>query len=89
MDKLTGRVRYRTGWFGRIVPQVEVVVRQRNRHLPLPGSGKPSSHDVFQWRDARASDVLALMIPWDRPLPGGFQTETFRERPIHGDPPRD
>lgn len=57
--QLSGRVGYRRGLFGRLVPQVEV---WRVMHSPIPPRPgveyKPQLRAV--WRDAVASDVLAL-----------------------------
>lgn len=45
---LTGKTRYRTGWFGKLILQVEV-------------RGK---HSMFYWRDAKVEDLsLLLNIP--------------------------
>lgn len=49
---LTGKTRYRTGWFGRLILQVE---EQIGRTDPMT-----CETDYFpRWRDAKAEDLLS------------------------------
>ena len=50
---LTGRVRVRTGWLGRLVLQVEVATEWR-RGFQVDGEPYDVSH---AWRDARLEDL--------------------------------
>lgn len=47
---LTGRTRYREGWFGRLILQVEVDVTGS----PLVSQMEPGRYAI--WRDAKAPD---------------------------------
>lgn len=68
MSRLTGRTRYRVGWFGRLVLQVEQIRYWQDDHGHVPSKS---------WRDARAADLLdtslqPLPFPGRRqPAPGG------------------
>jgi len=55
MDRLTGRIRLRIGWFGRLVLQVEYKTLQ-----PYPGTDGRSTDWLWtgaDWRDAKVQDV--------------------------------
>lgn len=54
-DQLTGRVRYRKGWRGRVVLQVEV-----ERRYICPFSRLVSSPRLV-WRDAKIEDMTELV----------------------------
>ena len=63
MNRLTGRTRYRSGWFGRLILQVEVLDRRYREDGDL------------LWVDARAEDfatphILAIFKPAPMPRPG-------------------
>jgi hypothetical protein len=49
---LTGRTRYRTGWFGRIVLQVEEM-----REMYRDEGDRYTMEQVPVWRDARMTDL--------------------------------
>lgn len=55
MSALTGRTRYRRGWFGRLILQVEFSQRYVR---DLNGSGYYDSGLITKWRDARVDDYL-------------------------------
>lgn len=61
---LTGRMRVRRGWFGRMVLQVQIVFRGR---LNVPGEW------VTCWRDATWEDLQEL--PWFVIGPKGLPLE--------------
>jgi hypothetical protein len=50
-NELTGRIRLRVGWFGRLIPQVEVKATSSNL-------ATPRVH--FRWRDATRRDVYVM-----------------------------
>jgi hypothetical protein len=58
--QLTGRVGYRRGLFGRLIPQVEVLKVARPLRAPPPPGVKRKPEVYAVWRDAVAADVLAL-----------------------------
>lgn len=67
---LTGATRYRNGWFGSLVLQVEetYAVGYRGR----PRINEPTHCEETRWRDAKATDLRTL--DWfdgarNRPLP--------------------
>jgi hypothetical protein len=53
---LTGRVRGRRAWFGKVLMQVEVMAEE----LSLPREGQPRSvlSRHYEWRDATLDDFL-------------------------------
>lgn len=57
-SRLTGKTRFRIGYFGRIIPQVQVEYHILKR--PAPSSKSNEYTTLLEWRDARASDVLIL-----------------------------
>lgn len=58
--QLTGRVGYRRGLFGRLIPQVEVLKVARPLRAPPPPGVKRKPEVYAVWRDAVAADVLVL-----------------------------
>jgi hypothetical protein len=67
---LTGAVRYRKGWFGRLIPQVEVRHDfYRASHMPPPNIIGKAAVEAYRrslylghkmsWRDATWQDVTA------------------------------
>ncbi len=58
--QLTGRVGYRRGLFGRLIPQVEVLKVARPLRAPPPPGVKRKPEVYAVWRDAVPADVLAL-----------------------------
>ncbi len=56
----TGRVGFRRGLFGRLIPQVEVLKPMRGGIPPRPGSGYQPAQVREVWRDAVVADVLLL-----------------------------
>lgn len=54
MASLTGRTRYRAGWFGRLILQVEVDVTGS----PWVSQMDPGLHT--KWRDARVDDLARV-----------------------------
>jgi hypothetical protein len=57
-DRITGATRYRTGWFGKLILQVE-----ENVEFYRPaGYCNPSKIISTRWRDARPSDLY--LIGW-------------------------
>ena len=58
--QLTGRVGFRRGLFGRLIPQVEVLKPMRGGIPPRPGSGYQPAQVREVWRDAVVADVLLL-----------------------------
>lgn len=58
--RVTGKVRFRRGWFGRLVPQVEEAVFP-GRMPPPPGQDhKPDLPIGYIWRDARRDELDRL-----------------------------
>lgn len=56
-DRITGQTRYREGWFGRLILQVE-----ENVTFYRPASScNPSKIVTTRWRDARASDLYLIV----------------------------
>lgn len=55
---LTGAQRYRRGWFGRLILQVEETYPQGNSSKPQPF--EPTFTICRRWRDASLADLLAL-----------------------------
>ncbi len=53
---LTGARRYRSGWFGKVILQVEV----RLERLRYPGDKGPGTIVGTEWRDARPGEVGLL-----------------------------
>jgi len=51
--RLTGRTRYRRGWFGRLILQVE-----ETGCLFDPRGGGSYSPDYTRWRDAKVDDLI-------------------------------
>lgn len=71
MSALTGRIRYRTGWFGRIIVQVEYATREP--HAGTEGRCTDWLWTGRKWRDARCQDMFdalyaRLSTPADHPL---------------------
>ena len=63
---LTGRVRPRRTWLGRVVLQVEVLFERLSDPVPpMPGElHAPEQHVIgthTEWRDARVNDELQLI----------------------------
>lgn len=54
-DKLTGRVRVRGGWFGKIVVQVEVLVPVKILRVSVGPDAM-----AHKWRDATVTDLSTL-----------------------------
>ncbi len=57
---LTGKTRYRPGWFGRLVLQVEYEYRC------IPAGARCSHSNLITqtgWRDARVSDAVSVYLP--------------------------
>lgn len=74
MTSLTGRTRYREGWFGRLILQVEET-RIRIEKVYGVLSGYDIRHPYTVWRDARAMDftrpdVRAIFRDDPIPYPG-------------------
>lgn len=59
-DRITGETRYRSGWFGKLILQVEEVYDQGYHARPQPGI--PTSFTATRWRDARPADLY--LIGW-------------------------
>ncbi|RWF44278.1 MAG: hypothetical protein EOS65_02565 [Mesorhizobium sp.] len=57
-DRITGQTRYRSGWFGKLILQVEENV---SFYRPV-SSGNPSRMVETRWRDARRGDLY--LIEW-------------------------
>lgn len=53
--KLTGRTRYRTGWRGKIILQVEYTEYYCH---DIHGSGHFDEGHTTHWRDATADDLI-------------------------------
>lgn len=50
IETCTGRLRFRPGWWGRVVAQVEVRIR--------PAAMSAEFEPYLRWRDAEATDEL-------------------------------
>lgn len=57
-DRLTGRTRYRVGWFGKLVLQVEYATREA--HPGTQGRGTDWKWTGRAWRDARCEDFTYM-----------------------------
>lgn len=67
--RTTGRLRFRRGWFGRLVPQVEVAV-YRGRCPPPPGKEHPPEEPLHHyWRDAKRCERDHLARFYFDPMP--------------------
>jgi hypothetical protein len=50
----TGRMRVRRGWFGRLVPQVEILMKHLSPwHPTAPGQRRPPDEIIGSWREWR------------------------------------
>lgn len=58
IEKLTGNIRYRRGWFGRLVLQIEV----SQPFGEYDGVGFYSTVNRILWRDAKVEDLLTLKV---------------------------
>lgn len=56
--RLTGKTRYRTTMFGKLVLQVEFTT---NHCDPIGGSGYYDEYTRNYWRDAKTTDLTLLM----------------------------
>jgi hypothetical protein len=61
MNPLTGRTRYRAGWFGRLIIQVEYATREP--HEGTEGRGTDWLWTGRCWRDARVEDISHINPP--------------------------
>ncbi len=68
MINLTGRTRYRVGWFGRLIVQVEYATRQP--HAGTEGRGTDWLWTGREWRDARCEDFTRSDVKPPMPYPG-------------------
>lgn len=67
--KPTGTIRFRRGWFNRLVPQVEVAVC-RGRVPPPPGKEPPKDEILYyKWMDADKEDRDKLLRFLYKPQP--------------------
>lgn len=57
-DRITGETRYRTGWFGKLILQVE---ENTSGYLSVGGCN-PRRVNSTRWRDAKAQDLR--LIDW-------------------------
>jgi hypothetical protein len=60
--RLTGRTRYRLGWFGKVILQVEEACITAGPGRPQPGR----DFVRYSWRDARLTDVVHADAPSER-----------------------
>ncbi|NOV15887.1 hypothetical protein E5S70_07275 [Ensifer adhaerens] len=63
---LTGRYRYRLGWFGRLVLQVEQSYRAVD-YGKRPQPGVDRTFEARRWRDATIEDIQPLEVPYKPP----------------------
>jgi hypothetical protein len=52
--KLTGEIKYRSGWFGKVILQVEIVVESQDEY-------SLATHEYNDWRDARIEDMSFII----------------------------
>jgi hypothetical protein len=80
---LTGRTRYRTGWFGWIILQVEETALQA--HEGTEGRGTDWLPTGRKWRDAKTEDFTESSVRplfRDAPMPYPGQRPQTERRPL-------